>query len=84
MLQRLLRFLWWSVAALVVTLAVTLSAARLLLPEMSEYRSQIESLAADYLHRQVRIGSLDAAWHGLSPVLRLKRVVVSGGDLPAQ
>lgn len=61
---------------MVVLLAVALSAARLLLPAMSEYRAQVEELATDYLGQSVSIGSLDAAWQGLSPVLALKDVVI--------
>ena len=67
---------------MVVTLAVTLSAARLLLPGMSEYRVQLQSVAQRVLKHPVRIGSLDAAWHGLSPVLKLNQVVVSDKNFP--
>jgi len=77
---------FWGAAAVVVLLAVALSAARLLLPVMSEYRAQVEKLATNYLGQPVTIGSLDAAWQGLSPVLALKDVVIhtpylSGGRL---
>jgi len=66
----------------VVALAVTLSAARLLLPGMSEYRDQLQSVAQRVLKRPVSIGSLDAAWRGLSPVLKLNQVVVSDQRFP--
>jgi len=79
---RTLRLAWLSVAILIVALAVTLSAVRLLLPGMSEYKSQIESVARNFLQRPVQIGSLDAAWHGLSPVLKLNRVVIQDQQLP--
>ena len=67
---------------MIVSLAVTLSAARLLLPGMSEYRVQIESVAQKVLQRPVQIGALDAAWHGLSPVLKLKQVTISDARFP--
>ncbi|HED19379.1 MAG TPA: hypothetical protein ENI74_07760, partial [Gammaproteobacteria bacterium] len=80
--RRVFAFAWWSIAAGVVTLAVALSAARLLLPGMSEYRVQLQSVAQRVLKHPVSIGSLDAAWHGLSPVLKLNQVVVSDKRFP--
>jgi uncharacterized protein (TIGR02099 family) len=80
--RRVLRVFWWCFAAVVVSLAVALSAARLLLPAMSEYREQIELIAQRLVHRPVEIGQLDAAWRGLSPVLRLKQVVIRDSRFP--
>jgi uncharacterized protein (TIGR02099 family) len=80
--RRVLAFAWWSIAIVVVALAVTLSAARLLLPGMSEYRVQLQSVAQRVLKHPVSIGSLDAAWHGLSPVLKLNQVVVRDKRFP--
>ncbi|MEN8763419.1 MAG: DUF3971 domain-containing protein, partial [Thiogranum sp.] len=79
---RTLRIAWLSVAILIVALALTLSAVRLLLPGMSEYRVQIESVARNFLQRPVQIGSLDTAWHGLSPVLKLNQVVIQDQQFP--
>ena len=79
---RTLRVAWLGVAAFIVVLAVTLSAARLLLPGMSEYKVQIESVVGDFLQRPVQIGSLDAAWRGLSPVLKLNEVVIQDRQFP--
>ena len=79
---RTLRLVWLTAAALIVALALTLSAVRLLLPGMSEYRVQIESVARDFLQRPVQIGSLDTAWHGLSPVLKLNQVVIQDQQFP--
>ena len=79
---RTLRVAWLSLALLIVVLAFTLSTVRLLLPSMSEYKAQIESVARDFLQRPVQIGSLDAAWHGLSPVLKLNQVVIQDEQFP--
>ncbi|MGD2076539.1 MAG: YhdP family protein, partial [Gammaproteobacteria bacterium] len=78
----LLRVVWWCLAAAIVALAVTLSAARLMLPGMSEYKIQIEAMAEGLVERPVEIGALDAAWRGLSPVLRLKQVVIHDARFP--
>lgn len=82
MLRRTLHICWWTVAAVIVALAVMLSVARLLLPGMSEYRDQIEAVAARVFNRPVSIGSLNAAWRGLSPVLKFDDVVVRDPRLP--
>jgi uncharacterized protein (TIGR02099 family) len=82
LVRRVLRFSWWVVAATVVALAVALSAARLLLPGMSDYKAQVEALAGDVLGRSVTVGSLDAAWRGLSPVLKLQTVVIKDERFP--
>jgi uncharacterized protein (TIGR02099 family) len=81
-LRRTLHICWWTLAGVVVTLAVALSAVRLLLPGMSDYREQIESVAANVFKRPVSIGSLDAAWHMFSPVLKLNKVVVTDPQMP--
>ncbi|MDT8388063.1 MAG: YhdP family protein [Thiogranum sp.] len=81
-LKRLGSLLWWLTVVVVVGLAVALSAARVLLPEMSEYRAQIETLATRFVDRPVQIGSLDADWQGLSPVLKLQRVRVHDAKFP--
>ncbi len=88
-LKRLGSLLWWLTVVVVVGLAVALSAARVLLPEMSEYRVQIETMATRVVDRPVQIGSLDADWQGLSPVLKLQQVRVHdekfpGGSLAVQ
>ena len=80
--KRTLHICWWTIAIGIVTLAVMLSTARLLLPGMSDYRAQIETVAARIFKRPVTIGSLDAAWHALSPVLKLNDVVVEDPRLP--
>ena len=67
---------------MIVGLAVVLSAARLMLPGMSDYREQIEGVAAGLFGGTVTIGSLDAAWRGLSPVLRFDKVVIEDPRLP--
>ncbi len=82
MWHSLLRLIWFSFAGLVVSIAVAMSAARILLPQMSAYRAELESVSANYLQRPVQIGALDAAWRGLSPVLRLQQLAIEDERLP--
>jgi uncharacterized protein (TIGR02099 family) len=82
MLRRTLRICLWTFAAVIVAMAVLLSAARLLLPGMSEYRGQIEAVAVRIFNRPVSIGSVDAAWHGLTPVLKFRDLIIDDPRLP--
>lgn len=82
MRHKLLRLIWFVFAALVVSIAVALSAARILLPQMSAYKQELESVSAHYLNKPVQIGTLNATWQGMSPVLRLQQVVVEDERLP--
>lgn len=82
MLKRAFHICWWTAAAVLVTLALALSAVRLLLPTLPDYREQIESAATDVVKRPVSIASLDASWHLFSPVLKLEHVVVRDPQLP--
>ncbi len=80
--RRMGRLLWWVSAAVIVSLALALSAARLLLPGMGEYRGQVVDLVERTIHRQVEIGAMDAAWYRFSPVLRLQQVVIHDKAFP--
>lgn len=80
MLKRVGTLLWLSFAVGLVALALALSSARLLLPSMAGYKGELEDAASRLLGREVHIGALDAGWRGLSPVLALKQVHISGDE----
>jgi len=73
---------WWTAAVVIVVLAVALSTMRLLLPVMSDYRTQVETVVANVFKRPVTIASVEADWHKFSPVLRLSDVVIEDPQLP--
>ncbi|MDR9435942.1 MAG: DUF3971 domain-containing protein, partial [Thiohalophilus sp.] len=68
-LRTLRRFLWYSLAALVVILAVLVSLFRIFLPDLTAYRSDLEELASAFLDHTVRIESMDARLVGFTPTL---------------
>ncbi|NIP73848.1 MAG: TIGR02099 family protein [Gammaproteobacteria bacterium] len=68
--QRLLGAIWIAFATVVLTAAVLVSVARMLLPLLQDYRSDIERFATEQLGRPVKIGRIDAGWQGLHPELR--------------
>ncbi|MGM0678289.1 MAG: YhdP family protein [Pseudomonadota bacterium] len=63
------RILWYSLAALVVILAVLVSLFRIFLPDLTAYRSELEELASAFLDHTVRIESMDARLVGFTPTL---------------
>lgn len=77
MLRRVGLWLWFLSAAVIVSLAVAVSSARLLLPGMADYKAELEALAGRQLQHSVAIGSLSASWRGVSPALSLRDVRVA-------
>ena len=72
--HRLRRFLLYGVTAVVVTAAVLLSLARLLIADIGTYRYDVEQIASAFLGHPVRIESLDARFEGLTPTLVFRGV----------
>ena len=77
MLKRIFHTLWYLLVALLLLVAVLLTAARLWVPSLSEYRLEIEAAASEALKKDVSIGRLEATFRGLNPVLKLKNVEVA-------
>lgn len=73
-LRRLSRFIFYSIAAIVVFLAVLMSVLRTVVSEADSWCIDLEQLASRYLERQVSIEALDARLDGIIPVLVLKNV----------
>lgn len=84
MIKRLGVSIWYFLVATVVGLAVLLSIVRVLLPNMSGYKTDLEELVSKQIGRTVEITGLDAGWSGLSPFLALEQVQINrqdtGGD----
>ncbi len=77
MLKRIFHTFWYLLVALLLLVAVVLTAARLWVPSLSEYRLEIEAAASEALKKDVSIGRLEATFRGLNPVLKLKNVEVA-------
>jgi uncharacterized protein (TIGR02099 family) len=74
MLKGIFQTLLYIFTALLFLVAVGLTAARLWMPSLSEYRLEIEAAASEALKKDVSIGRLEATFRGLNPVLKLKNV----------
>ena len=70
--------LWhWRLLVLAVLLSgLFIGAARLFLPVVTDYRADIETLAAEILDRPVTIEQIESGWSGLYPVVTFRRVKV--------
>jgi len=76
MLKRLLHITWLIAVALLLLTAVALSAARLLVPALAAYRTDIAAAASEALGQPVSIARLEATWRDMAPVLKLKDVAI--------
>ncbi len=65
LLRRLLKFLAYSAAALVILLAVAVGLFRLFLPRLPEYQEEIKAWASAATGMEVEFSGMDARW-GLS------------------
>ena len=78
--RRLGRWLRWWLIALLVLLTILLSALRLGVGQVTEYRQQAERMVSDYLGHPVRIAGLDARMIGFSPSLVLEQFSLLDND----
>ncbi len=59
--------LWVATAGLLVTVALLMALARLLLPQLTAYREELVGLLSAQLDLPLAVESIDARWHGLGP-----------------
>jgi len=67
--KRLRRAILYTVAFVVVTAAVLLSLARVLISDVKAYHFDIEQIASAFLDHPVKIESMDARFVGMTPTL---------------
>lgn len=80
-LERVLRWLAWSVLVLALTLAGAYAVLRTLVwPNLDHWRPRIEQRLADATGRDVRIAALSTGFEGWRPWLVAERVVVRDAD----
>lgn len=72
--QRLSHHLMWVLVAVLITLAVVFSLARLLLPSIDGYRQHVEASASELIGLPVSIQAMDARLLGFDPTIILKGV----------
>ncbi|HFE38695.1 MAG TPA: hypothetical protein ENK06_09830, partial [Gammaproteobacteria bacterium] len=70
----------YIVVTLLVVVALALSLARLLVPSIESYKSDVEVWVSEQIGQQVEIATLDAGWYGVEPQLILKGVRLLSDD----
>ncbi len=78
------RHTWLWTLALVVFLAFSLSAARLLLPQLERYKGDLELEVSRLIGQPVSVAEVEVGWHGYGPRLFLHGVQLhdrSGGQI---
>jgi uncharacterized protein (TIGR02099 family) len=78
MLQRVLHAGWLLAVVALFFAAGMFTAARVWIPELEEYRQEIELATSRALQHEVTIGSVHATLRGINPAIRLENVVIAG------
>ncbi|MFZ5843521.1 MAG: YhdP family protein [Pseudomonadota bacterium] len=71
MWPRALKWLWYSVATLIIAAAVLVSLGRLLFPQAHQLKPAFEQYLAERTGAKVRIAEVHGAWRGFGPELRV-------------
>lgn len=68
--------------AYLVFCAIFLSVRYIVLPQISQYKSNVEKMLSEGFGRQITIAHIDASWYGFHPLLKLNELVIhdSEGD----
>ena len=82
MLARTLHYIWLLIVAALFLAAIVLAAGRLWVPTLGAYRAEMETLASETLGKNVSIGGIQGTWRGLSPVLKLRDIVIAEPGQP--
>ncbi len=77
---RLGRFVLWLIVSLLVLLAMTVTALRMLLPEMNRFQGEIERWATNQTNIQLSITDVRGFWKNTHPSLALQGVTADLAD----
>ena len=70
----LYHFIWYTFAIIVINAAVFVTVIRLALPEIGEYKNEIQSWVSEYMGYPLVIDNISAEWQGWIPQLYLKNI----------
>ena len=74
MVRRTFKWLWYSLAALIIGIAVLVSIGRLLLPQAYRLKPTFEQYLAQRTGAKVRVGEIRGVWRGFGPELRVRDI----------
>ncbi|MEX0871958.1 MAG: DUF3971 domain-containing protein, partial [Aquisalimonadaceae bacterium] len=78
-LRRLPRLLWYILTITLVLMAVGLTALRIAVAVIPEYRAQVEARISESLGQPLTLGGLHVKWRGSNPQVVLENVEVGAG-----
>ena len=74
--KTLLHICWYSVAAFIITFSVAVTLLRVMLPDLGEYREDVEGIISEYSGYPVQIQEINANWQGWIPSLKLDDIKI--------
>lgn len=78
-LNGLLRWGLWLIAALLIFAALYVSVGRQFTPLMAEYREEIQQQLQERLQQNIQIEQLKGGWSGFSPLLEARYITLGDG-----
>jgi uncharacterized protein (TIGR02099 family) len=84
LLQRLIRFLAYLAAGIVILLAIAVGLFRLLLPRLPEYQDEIKAWASQAIGMEVQFSGMNARWGLSGPQLEFYNARLVRGTTPAR
>ena len=69
--ERLYHTSLYLIAAVILLAAIAVTVVRLTLPNISQYKGQVEAWAESYMEYPVAVDSISAEWQGWTPSLLL-------------
>lgn len=76
----LYHFCWYAFAFIILTAAVLVTVIRLALPEIGDYKNEIQSWVSEQMYYPVVIEEITAEWKGWTPYLYLKNIELYSPD----
>ncbi len=73
-MKRVARWAWTASAWTLIVVAAAVSAVRVALPRLGEYRAEIEQRVSEYVGQSVAIEHIEAGWRGWTPEIRLRGI----------
>lgn len=79
------RTIGYSIAILIVIVAILATLVRMLTPYyLEQYHQQIENVISHAIGKQVEIGNMEAGWYWYRPIIKFSDVVISEPDHPQE
>ena len=63
------RMFWYTLAVLIILVAIAISLVRVFIPDLKEYREEVEFFASTVLEQEVTIESMEAEMSGFTPLI---------------